>query len=251
MNQFKKILSVLIVLGGLFFLFGPEVVPENFQIDEILNRAENKDVIIIFNSGGWGYTPLEKAKDIAPLIEGIQQTLNEWGYKSIVIPYVRTKDNLLGRITGAKEFFNYFKNSSGDLADEIEYLAESFPSKKIIIAGLSNGAVFANKTYEKVSQNVKNSVYVITVGNPFWDSIPQSDNLLFLDNKGKDTLSAGDVKPLITTFIKTPFKWLLTKITGENLKISEISHATGHDYPWESPEINSQIISFLKNKFKN
>jgi hypothetical protein len=251
MQTLKHFFSILVILFGLIFLFGPEAFPENFQIQEILNRAENKDVIIIFNSGGWGDTPLEKAKDLAPLVEGIQQTLNEWGYNSVVIPYVRTKDDLFGRITGAKEFFNYFKNSSEDLADEIEHLAETFPDKKIIITGLSNGAVFANKTYEKISENVKNSVYVITAGNPFWENIPQSDNLLFLDNKGKDTLSAGDVKSLLTTFVGTPFKWLFAKITGENLKISEVSHASGHDYPWEAPEINSQIISFLKNKFKN
>ena len=182
MQTLKHFFSILVILISLIFVFGPEAFPENFQIQEILNRAENKDVIIIFNSGGWGDTPLEKAKDLAPLVEGIQQTLNEWGYNSVVIPYVRTKDDLFGRITGAKEFFNYFKNSSEDLADEIEHLAETFPDKKIIITGLSNGAVFANKTYEKISENVKNSVYVITAGNPFWENIPQSDNLLFLDN---------------------------------------------------------------------
>ncbi len=46
------------------------------------------DVIIIFNSGGWGNTPLEKAEDFATIIRGIQETLNQWGYNSIVVSYM-------------------------------------------------------------------------------------------------------------------------------------------------------------------
>ena len=82
---------LLISLGGLVFLFGPEVVPENFQPQEILEISQNTDVIIIFNSGGWGDTPFEEAKDFAPIIEGIQETLEDLGYNSLVIPYKRTK----------------------------------------------------------------------------------------------------------------------------------------------------------------
>ena len=91
------------------FLFGPEVWPENIQFEELLNSTSQSDVIIIFNSGGWGNTPLEEAKDFAPIIEGIQEILKEWGYNSLVIPYTRAKDDLSGKITGARDFLNSFQ----------------------------------------------------------------------------------------------------------------------------------------------
>lgn len=227
---------VLIVFGGLFFLFSPEVIPENLQPQEVLDIAANKDVIIIFNPGGWGNTPLEEAEDFAPIIEGIELTLNEWGYNSIVIPYTRTKDNLFGKITGIKEFFNSFQYSSEDLSERIEFITKNFPDKKIIITGLSSGASFVNETYEKISGEVKDSVYAIAAGTPFWTSAQESDNVLLLDNDGKDSLAKGNVESLLLSLVKTPF-------TGG-------FQATGHDYFWFSPEVNSQIITFLESKFR-
>ncbi len=234
MSKFKKFIIVSVILSGLIFLFGPEVMPDNFQPQEILNVAANSDVIIIFNSGGWGNTPLEKAEDFTPIIKGMQQTLNEWGYKSVVIPYTRTKDNFWGRVTGAKEFFNSFRNSSKDLAKEVELLGKKFPDKKIIVAGLSAGGTFVNETIKKISNTAQNSVLAITVGTPFWTEKLKSENILQLDNNGKDTLAIGEVKSLLLSLIKVPF-------VGGFL-------APGHNYFWSSPEVSSQIVSFLENK---
>ncbi|MDP1538928.1 MAG: hypothetical protein Q8M00_02755 [bacterium] len=236
MKKFKYLFFSLVILGCLFFLFGPKVIPDNFQPQEILETAKNSDVIIIFNSGGWGNTPLEKAEDFAPIIGGMQQTLNEWGYKSVVIPYARTKDNFWGRITGAKEFFNSFRNSSKDLAKEVELLGKKFPDKKIIVAGLSSGGTFVNETIKKISNTVQNSVYAITAGTPFWTEKLKSENILQLDNNGKDTLAIGEVKSLLLSLIKAPF-------TGK-------FYAPGHDYSWSSLEVSSQIVTFLENKLR-
>jgi hypothetical protein len=232
----KEIIITLVILIGLFFLFGPEVIPDNFQLKEITDTVTNSDIVIIFNSGGWGNTPLEKAEDFAPIIEGIQETLNEWGYKSVVIPYARTKDNLFGKMTGMREFFNSFQNSSEDLADRIEFLSKNLPDKKFIIAGLSNGAAFVNETHGKISEEVKNSVYTIAAGTPFWTETIDSDNILQLDNNGKDSLAKGDVKSLLLSLIEVPF--------------SKAFYAPGHAYLWSSSEISSQIITFLEDKFR-
>jgi len=236
MKIIKTFIFSLIVLASLFFLFGPEVIPDNYQLQEILNQASDDDVIIIFNSGGWGNTPVEKAEDFAPIIEGIQETLNEWGYKSVVVPYVRTKDDLLGKITGIKEFLNSFQNSSRDLAKEIEFLAKNLPDKKIIIAGLSNGGAFVNETYKKISKDVKSSVYTIAAGIPFWEKPVNSENLLQIDNNRKDVLAIGEIKSLFLSLIKAPF-------TGK-------FYAPGHEYYWSSPRVKSQIVSFLEKKFR-
>jgi len=248
MQKIKKIILVSVVLGGLFFLFGPEVVPENFQPQEILNLAQNADVIIIFNSGGWGDTPFEEAKDFAPIIERIQATLNEWGYNSVVIPYTRTKNDFLGKIAGARDFLNSFKSSSEALAEKVEFLNKNLPDKKIIIAGLSAGGALADETLEKVSRETR--VYAIAAGVPFWHDNFESKNILLLDNNGKDSLAKGDTKSLISALVKAPFKWVLSKIDGENLTFSQSFQAPGHEYLWDSPEVSSQIVTFLENKLR-
>ncbi len=250
MRKLKCLIILLIISGSLFFLFGPEVAPENLQPQEILSLAKDNDVIIVFNSGGWGYTPLERAWDFAPIIEGIQGTLSEWGYSSAVIPYNRTKNTLVGKVAGAKDFLNSFNFSSETLAEEVEFLAENLPDKKIIIAGLSNGAAFVNKTYEKVSEEVKGSVYAISLGDPFWTETFKSDNLLQLDNNGKDSLAEGEIKTLIFSLIKTPFKWLSAKINGQNLTFSQAIQSPGHEYLWNSGEVGPEIVTFLAEKLR-
>lgn len=250
MKKLKYFILSTIILGTLFFLFGPKVLPENFQFQELVNSSSQTDVVIIFNSGGWGNTPIDQAEDFEPIIKGIQNTLSNWGYNSIVIPYIRTKDDLLGKITGAKEIFNSFQNSSVDLADKIEIINEKLPDKKIIIAGLSNGASFVTETYEKVSEEVKDSVYTIAVGSPFWTETFQSVNILQLNNNGKDSLVEGNAKDLLLTFFRTPFKWLFSRISGQNYTFSQVFNIPGHNYSWGSPEVSSQIVTFLEKRFR-
>ena len=247
----RKVFITTIILAGLVLLLTPEVFPDNFLPENIINDVTNSDVVIIFNSGGWGNTPFEKAEDFAPIIEGIQETLGEWGYNSIVIPYNRTKDSFTGKVTGAREFLNSFNVSSENLAESIEMLKAKLPDKKIIMAGLSNGATFVDETYEKISVEVKESVYAISVGAPFWagEVKADSDNILQL-KVSSDSLAKGDISALAISALKAPFKWLLAKFAGYNLSFAQMLHAAGHDYSWSSPEVNSQIVAFLERNFR-
>lgn len=232
----------LFLLGSLFFNF--EQFPENFQSPKFLDLATQNDVIIIFNSGGWGNTPLEKAEDFAPIVKGIQETLNNWGYNSIILEYTRTKDDLSGKITGIKEFLNSFSSSSEILAEKVKFLTENLPDKKIIIAGLSAGGAFVDETMKKIGNEAK--VYAIAAGIPFWHNTFESENILQLNNNGKDSLSKGEIKSLILTLIKAPFKWIGAKIRGGNLSFSQALQIPGHRYSWS--EIKPDVIPFLENK---
>lgn len=237
----------MISVLSFIFLFAPANFPENLQFQEILNSIPQNEIIIIFNSGGWGNTPFEKAEDFAPIIREIQRALNERGLNSIVAPYERTKDNFFGKITAIKEIFQSFPNQSEKLAKEIEEYLRKNPGKKIIIAGLSNGGVFVEETVVKISEELKNNVFAIEVGVPFWQDTFESENTLCLNNNGKDSLAIGDVKALLLALIKAPFKWAFSKINGTNLSFSQAIQAPGHEYRRDI--VGPEITSFLEDKF--
>jgi predicted esterase len=249
MGKIKKIILTSVVLASLVFLFAPPKFPENFQFQEILNSTLSpQEVVIIFNSGGWGNTPFDKAEDFAPIIKGIQETLTKLGLNSVVIPYERTKNNFFGKITAVKEMRQSFQDQAEKLAGDInEYLRQN-PGKKIIMAGLSNGGAFVNETMKKISNDLKDNVLVIEAGTPFWAKSKDFQNVLRLDNEGKDALSKGEIKILISSLIRVPLKWILAKILAENLSLSQISNQyLTHEYKWN--EVAPQITSFLESKF--
>ena len=248
MRKVKYLVLTSVILGGLFFLFGPDVIPENFQFQSLLNSTPQNDVIIIFNSGGWGNTPLAQAEDFAPIIKGIRETLTEFGLNSIVIPYERTENNFLGKMTAIKDMRRSFQDQAGKLAGDIDEYLRKNPSQKIIMAGLSNGGAFVDETMKKISNGLKDDVLVIEAGTPFWVNPKDFENGLRLDNGGKDALSKGEIKILISSLIKTPWRWILAKILGENLSLFQISNQyLTHEYKWD--EVRPQITSFLKSKF--
>jgi len=246
MKKFKKIIFISVILSSLIFLLAPADFPENFRFQQILDSTFPQEIIIIFNSGGWGNTPLEKAEDFTPIVKGIQETLNELGLNSIIAPYERTKDNFFGKITSVKEMRQSFRPQAEKLAEEIEEYLKQNSGKKIIITGLSNGGTFVNETMEKISEDLKNDVFAIEAGTPFWEKPLNSENVLSLDNEGRDPLSKGEMRILILTLIKAPFKWVWAKISSKNLTFSQAIYIPGHEYQWDkvSPEINS----FLREK---
>jgi len=238
----KIIISVLLI--GSFFLLGE--TPDNLRFKEMINMASDKEVVIVFNSGGWGNTPLEQADDFRPIIEGIQKTLKDLGYSSVVVPYERTKESFFGIIEGVKETFTFFKKQSQKLAIEIEDFIENNPENKVIVTGLSNGGAFVDKVMEKIPESKRNSVFAIEVGTPFWENVLDSDSILLLDNQGKDPLSSMDLKILIPSLFKAPIKWSLAKVSGQELSFGHALKLPGHYYGWE--DVDLEISLFLENK---
>jgi len=116
MNKKVKIflLTFLGLLSASFIWF--EVYYINSSIDEfskqIKEAAQLSDVIIVFNSGGWGTTSPEKAFDLTPLVENIEENIKKLGLNSAVIPYYRTKDNFFAKIGEAGEYLTLFYSQS-------------------------------------------------------------------------------------------------------------------------------------------
>jgi len=248
MGKLKFFLIISIILTAVLFLFTPTIIPENQRFQEVLSLSASKnEVLIIFNSGGLGHTPLEKASDFSPFIDGIEETLDEEGYKPVVVSYNRTKDNFWGEIAGIKGTFNSFREQSEDLSLKIKYFLDNNPENKVIVAGLSQGGTFVDKTMEKLDE-FQGRVLAIEVGVPFWRKKISSDNILRIDNNGKDPIVRGDLKVLIFNLFKSPVKWILAKFSKSNLTFIDAIHAPGHDYSWSDSE--NQIVYFLENKMK-
>ena len=243
----KAIILILLILGALIFLCNPVTGYSNQKLQEILSAAEDKDVIIIFNSGGWGDTPFEKADDFAPVIKEVQGNLSEWGYDSVVIPYQRTKTGFFGRLAGMKDFLSGFNYSSENLSKTVEFISENMPDKKIVVAGLSSGGGLTSETMEKIPKENR-SVFAIAAGAPFFTKHSNANTLL-LTNEGEDILSKDDFK-LFFYAVRAPFRWLAMNISGERISLAQCFDVPGHKYYWSSKEVNSQITSFLAKELK-
>ncbi len=167
MKKIKYPIFISIIILVLFLFFWFDALPENDRLKEVASSHLDEDIVIIFNSGGWGDTPVEKAEDLTPIVKGVEKTLLEKGYKSIVIPYERTKNGFLAKIRGAREMFGYFQSQSDELAGGVKTFLENNPGKKIIMVGLSNGASFIDETMKKLD-NFRNSVLAFEIWPPFW-----------------------------------------------------------------------------------
>jgi hypothetical protein len=240
----------LVIIGlALWFVFivKPQSVPDAAQEKVLLDAAANTDVIIIFNSGGWGNTAIAAAPDFAPILAGIQDTLASRGFSSKVVPFVRTQRGLTGKIEDIKDYLTSLKYSSAMLAAEVDYLLENAPGKKVIIAGLSNGAGLTEKAMQKLGD--KPGIYAISAGIPKFYHSYTSDSILNLDNGGKDTLSSGKYWSVVGAIVRAPYVYVRAKFRHENLKFALSIEIPGHLYPWASPEVGPPIVGFIDAHF--
>jgi pimeloyl-ACP methyl ester carboxylesterase len=250
MQRITKFLVLVTILFAIILVFIPVNTPSLFESEELIQSLDDGDLIIIFNPGGWGDTPMKEAQDFLPIVEGMADTLDQWGHNVVVIPYNRANEGILNKISATKDFFAGYSFSSDTFAKDLDSIIEKFPDKKIILAGLSNGAAFINETYGKVSEGLNDSLYAISVGSPFWSEKAEGKNVLQIDNNGKDTLSGGKIGSLLLATIKAPFKWFFSKTAGESVSLSKAFQAEGHSYSWSSPETRDSILMFLENNIR-
>ena len=221
---------------------------KEYQFKKFLELRPVPDCIIVFNSGGWGYTSLYKESDFRTVILGIQKQLEEWGYKSTVLPYHRVKQNVFSRLNGIREIVNYFNSRSKHLANEVDEFTREHPEKKVILAGLSMGAFFVDATMRRIGENP--SVFAIKVGVPFYSNHYHSERTIDINN-GRDALANCDTKLLMGAIGGGFLRWMKAKIQGRHLPFNRAVEVPGHNhsYTWESPEVRGAVTDFLKKFF--
>jgi len=224
------------------------------EYDDFVNQllgtyleAKDKDFVILFNSGGWGWNLVEASPGWWTIFAGIETELNSSGYTSLLLTHQRTVDSLQGRLDEIVEIFNGYSSKSEDLACRVEFLTTHIPDLRVILAGESTGAIISDQTMNILADNP--DVYSIQTGPPFWhDNIMLDRTLVMTDNGlSPDAYSQGDLPTMIRANLKALFG--LDEQNEKSGTILRYILAPGHEYWWEYPEVYSEITTFLFTNF--
>ena len=222
---------------------------DNFvnQLLAIYAEAKDKDFVIIFNPGGWGWSLAEASPDWWSIWSGIKSELGGSGYTSLLLNYQRTSETLRGRLDETMEIANSYPSKAKDLAAKIEFLTDNIPDLRVIIAGESNGTVISDSAMSMLQDNPR--VYSIQTGTPFWHKNLTLDRTLVIKNNGiiPDSFSEGDVLTLIRSNLRGLFN--LSQPEGNSGWILYYVRAPGHEYRWNYPGVYSEIRDFLQLNF--
>jgi hypothetical protein len=247
-NRFLYQSSVRIIRAlALPFHLAAVRVPQN-EGQKILAAAAKNEVVIVYNGGGWGDYPLEKARDFAPILEAIQEILHQLGYRTTTVAYHRTLPGLAGRMAGIKEQLNSFPHTAEVQRRDIEEACRQYPGAKFLLIGFSLGGGLSARTLR--SLNGRTGVLGITVGVPGWFETYQSEKSLVLNNRSRDPLTTGDFRCIAINVIKSPWVWLRARMTGRPISYALAFQFPYHEYPWASPFVGPPIARFLASQLK-
>lgn len=229
-------------------LFGDYRGKYNVFVNELLAlyvEAEDTDVIVLFNSGGWGTTRSEDAAGWNSIAAGIRDELQVLGYNTLFVNYQRTEGNLRGAIDEFVELLSIYPTKSDTLARRVDFLTTHLPDLNVIVAGESNGTVISDSVMNTLRDNQR--VYSIQTGPPFWYRQTMRERTLVLENNGlmPDAFSTGDAGAILLASTKA----LLGLTPRDDGRILSFLRAPGHDYNWQYPNVYYQITNFLVKNF--
>jgi len=231
-------------------LFGDGQEKNDDFVNQLLGaylEAKDKDFVIVFNPGGWGWNLIETTPGWWSIFTGIESELNSSGYTSLLLNYQRTVDTLQGRLDELAEMITGYSSKAEELAYRVEFLTNHIPELRVIIAGESLGTVISDRAMNILADNPQ--VYSIQTGPPFWHDNIMLDRTLVMSDNGiiPDSFSQGDFPTIIIGNLKSLFGLSQTED-----KFGTVLHyvgAPGHDYWWQYPQVYSQIANFLDKNF--
>lgn len=225
-------------------LFGDDRQKGDDFINQLLATylaARDKDIVMIFNSGGFGWTPVGDSAQVQSFIAGIEAELAGSGYSVLLLDYFRTTETLNGALSEIMAEAGVYPSKAKDLAFRVEFLTDHIAGISVILAGQSNGSAICEGAMRILKNN--RQVYSIQLGPPFWSGSILSDRSLVLRSNGvvPDSFSQGDMFTIIRTSLEAMFG-----ISRDNPgHILLYLGAPGHDYHWEYEAVRSQITDFL------
>jgi hypothetical protein len=217
------------------------------QLLAVYSEARDKDFVIMFNPGGWGWNLVEDSPGWWSIFGGIESELEGLSYTSLKLNYLRAVDSFRGRLDAARELISGYREKAEDLACRVDFLTAYLPDLRVILTGESTGTVITDSAMEILEDNPR--VYSIQTGPPFWHQTAMLERTLVITDNGitADSFSAGDFFDIILGYLK---KWFGLLEPEDDFGTSpHYVAAPGHDYWWQYPEVNSQITDFLRQNF--
>jgi len=217
------------------------------QVLAIYTEAKDKDFIILFNSGGWGWNLLENSRGWDSIFVGIKSQLDDMGYQSLVLDYKRTEESWRACLQEASEIANFYPSKAQDLTGRVQFLTRNIPNVKVIVAGESTGTVIADKVMTTMRDNPQ--VYTIQTGPPFWHKQDAAERALVLTSNGllPDSFSQGDILSLVKANLKALAG--IPQATDDGGTVLRYFRAPGHEYWWQYPDVYTEITRFLECNF--
>jgi hypothetical protein len=219
-------------------------------VDQLLAmymEVKDLDVVIVFNSGGWGWNLTNETPGWASILNGIKVQLESQGYNSEVLNYRRTGSGITGCIQEFYEAVTRYPHKAMDLALRVEFLTDHLPHLRVIVAGESTGTVISDKAMKILKD--RQQVYSIQTGTPFWHKPTELDRTLLMNSNGRgvDTFSYGNIPAMIWATVKSWFG--LTSPDDNPGSILSWLKAPGHDYSWQYPGVCTEVVNFLNENF--
>jgi hypothetical protein len=211
-------------------------------------EARDKDFVVIFNPGGWGWNVLDSSSGWRSIFDGIETELESLGYSSLLLDYRRTGESLRGIIDEFVEVITRYPSKAKELASRVQFLTEHIPELKVIVTGESNGTIISDSVMSILRDNPR--VYSIQTGHPFWHENTVLSRTLVLNSNGvtPDSFSRGDIPAMLWSSLKALFGLTPPEEEAPG-RILYFMRAPGHDYRWQYPGVYSQIIDFLETNF--
>ncbi|MCJ7763856.1 MAG: hypothetical protein MUO90_01690 [Dehalococcoidales bacterium] len=207
--------------------------------------AKDRDVVIINNSGGWGWSSIDTFPYGLDFAAGIDAELTELGYSTLWLDFYRTPKTLNGCLSESMLALGLYPSKARDLASRVEFLTRQIPGIRVILTGESNGCTICNSAMHILKDNTQ--VYSIQLGPPFWNNSAFSERSLVLRSNGiiPDSFSQGNVFTVVRANLESIFG--ISQEHPGNILL--YIGAPGHDYQWQHPGVGSQIIQFLNKCF--
>ena len=208
--------------------------------------AADKDFVVIFNPGGWGWDPLSDIPGWESIMNGISDTLGGYGYKSLLLDYKRTRHGFDGIVGETEVLLNIQPAKAEELAARVSFLTDNIPGLRVILTGESSGAAITDDTLRLLENNPR--VFAIETGPPVWHSSLGFVRSLVIKNNGEqaDTFSNGDVPVILRANAESAFGIY----HGAQGNILLYIGAPGHYYSWDYAAVHSQVEKFVSGIVK-
>lgn len=236
-------------------LFGDDAEKHTFftrRLIAIYEKAQDKDVLIIHNPGGWGNTLLDLGQSWEKsLVEGVGHSTESLGYKSIVMQYFRTADGWWEIMKDLEEQARYFAGKARIMAAELDLVTKHLKELRVVMVGVSQGAALSNAVLQYSGQSDRLCSIEVGLPFPYQRRRVVTEKTLILNSNGvePDAVMEWDIIKMSQAFFTAPVRWMKYRFQHKPKKFSYCINVPGHDYNWDYPEVQRRIEDFFTVNF--